>query len=205
MYGNYYHRRTQDRPLPFKKIRVLPANNLTARSEQNELNDNFHEKNEKTEEKKKNKGKRRRSIVHRTFKEVATLIVNAIRFEKGANFRKDGWTREVHGGVKMWVNQITGEVSAERPFEAPLVKVKMPSKPPTTTTSSRKKVSVRKRLSFLLFGSQDENHSPNTTVRKNNNINNNDDENDVLTEKGSSEIEEIFKMIDEEKKSHLLP
>ena len=202
MYGNYYHRRTQDRPLPFKKIRVLPANNLTARSEQNELNENLHEMYEKTEGKKKNKGKRRRSIVHRTFKEVATLIVNAIRFEKGANFRKDGWTREVHGGVKMWVNQITGEVSAERPFEAPLVKVKMPSKPPTTTTFTRKSFSVRRRLSFLLFGSYDDNHPPISVSNHPNNSN--DDENDVLTEKGSSEIEEIFKMIDEEKKSHLL-
>jgi hypothetical protein len=50
-----------------------------------------------------------------TFRRNAKMIVKAIVIDN----TPDAWLRERHGGVKMWVNQKTGEVSLEKPHNAP--------------------------------------------------------------------------------------
>lgn len=47
------------------------------------------------------------------FKRVARKVIKTIVIEHG----QDQWKREEHGGVKMWVNSSTGEVSVEDPHK----------------------------------------------------------------------------------------
>jgi hypothetical protein len=49
------------------------------------------------------------------FRRAAKTIVKTIVIDN----TPDAWIRERHGGVKMWVNQKTGEVSLEKPHNAP--------------------------------------------------------------------------------------
>jgi hypothetical protein len=49
------------------------------------------------------------------FRRNAKMIVKTIVIDN----TPDAWLRERHGGVKMWVNQKTGEVSLEKPHNAP--------------------------------------------------------------------------------------
>jgi hypothetical protein len=48
------------------------------------------------------------------FRRAAKTIVKTIVIDN----TPDDWIREIHGGVKMWVNQKTGEVSLEKPHDA---------------------------------------------------------------------------------------
>ena len=50
----------------------------------------------------------------RFFRKTVRMIKKAIVIDH----KPDSWERENHGGVKMWVNQKTGEVSLERPEDA---------------------------------------------------------------------------------------
>lgn len=45
---------------------------------------------------------------HRKFKKVANLVMSSVLMDHAA---KNEWIRQEHGGIKMWVNQKTGEVS----------------------------------------------------------------------------------------------
>jgi hypothetical protein len=61
--------------------------------------------------------KKKEKEERKTFKEVAKLIVNVLAFEQQAmNSRKEDWSREQYGGLKMWVHRATGEVATEDPF-----------------------------------------------------------------------------------------
>jgi hypothetical protein len=203
MYGNYYHRRIQDNPLPIKKNRVTPETPLSS-----QVSAEFKQK-PSTLKHRGTKGRLRKTSMHRrTFKEVATIIVNAIRFEKAANFQKDGWRHEVHGGVKMWVNEITGEVSTERPWKADIATLKEVIKiaPTPKIEQKKKRMSISRRLSIMFFGAKDKDNSSSSATtlalsRQSSLLNDNQD-ND---EKGSSEVEELFRMIDEEKKKSSFP
>eukprot|EP00599_Poterioochromonas_sp_BG-1_P016234 CAMPEP_0173155554 /NCGR_PEP_ID=MMETSP1105-20130129/14173_1 /TAXON_ID=2985 /ORGANISM="Ochromonas sp., Strain BG-1" /LENGTH=190 /DNA_ID=CAMNT_0014071999 /DNA_START=170 /DNA_END=742 /DNA_ORIENTATION=- len=164
----------------------------------------------------------------RTLKEVAKLVIIAIRFSKAASYRKEGWIREVHGGVKMWVNQHTGEVSLESPWKLDLSTVKKNTKnleaiQPTTPEKKSKRLSITQRFSMIFFGSrkQDNNdektvklslvkeysHISTTNVTRETSMINNDEIYENNNDNPTSEIEELFKMFDDEmkkKKSLLL-
>jgi hypothetical protein len=61
--------------------------------------------------------KKKEKEERKTFKDVAKLIVNVLAFEKEAMIsRKEDWSREEYGGLKMWVHRTTGEVATEDPF-----------------------------------------------------------------------------------------
>ncbi len=206
MYGNYYHRRIQDNPLPIKKNRVTPETPLSSQVSTEVKQKPSMLKHRGT------KGRLRKTSMHRrTFKEVATIIVNAIRFEKAANFQKDGWRHEVHGGVKMWVNEITGEVSTERPWKTADIAtlkevIKIAPTPKKEIEPKKKRMSISRRLSIMFFGTKDKDNSSSSATtlalsRQSSLLNDNQDN----EEKGSSEVEELFRMFDEEKKKSLFP
>lgn len=234
MYGNYYLRRITDHPLgawKSNKNKVAPVTNLSNRGTVKEMRDKVPTTERikpATTKTENNHDKKRR----RTLKEVARLVIIAIRFSKAASYRKEGWIREVHGGVKMWVNQHTGEVSLESPWKLDLNIVKKNTKnleAIQTTTQGEKKskrLSLTQRFSMIFFGSrkQDNNdektvklslvkeysHISTTNVTRETSIINNDeiyDNNNNNDNNPTSEIEELFKMFDEEmkkKKSLLL-
>lgn len=231
MYGNYYLRRITDHPLGAwkNKSKVAPVTNLSHRGSVKEMRDKVPttERIKPTTTKTENNHDKKR---RRTLKEVARLVIIAIRFSKAASYRKEGWIREVHGGVKMWVNQHTGEVSLESPWKLDLNIVKKNTKnleaiqPTTHKEKKSKRLSLTQRFSMMFFGSrkQDNNseektvklslvkeysHISTSNVTRETSIINNDEIYENNNDNPTSEIEELFKMFDEEmkkKKSLLL-
>ncbi len=230
MYGNYYLRRITDHPLGAwkNKSKVSPVTNLSHRGSVKEMRDKVPttERIKPTATKTENNHNKKR---RRTLKEVARLVIIAIRFSKAASYRKEGWIREVHGGVKMWVNQHTGEVSLESPWKLDFNIVKKNTKnleaiqPTTHEEKKSKRLSLTQRFSMIFFGSrkQDNNdektvklslvkeysHISTTNVTRETSIINNDEIYDNNNDNPTSEIEELFKMFDDEmkkKKSLLL-
>ncbi len=155
-------------------------------------------------------GKKRRSLKH-----IATIILNAIRFEKAASYRNHGWKREVHGGLKMWVNEFTDEVSAETPWKLDYSGIQEQLKPPPlvkTNTQKKKRLSLTQRLSIIFFGNNNvhSEHSipdcnTNTTdltvdisrqtslIQDPKNMDTNEEDENL-----SSELKELFKLFDSE-------
>eukprot|EP01040_Poterioochromonas_malhamensis_P004293 gene4293-4600_t len=228
MYGNYYLRRITDHPLGAwkSKSKVAPVTNLSNRGTVKEMRDKvpIADRIKPSTKIENSPDKKRR----RTLKEVAKLVIIAIRFSKAASYRKEGWIREVHGGVKMWVNQHTGEVSLESPWKLDLSTVKKNTKnleaiQPTTPEKKSKRLSITQRFSMIFFGSrkQDNNdektvklslvkedsHISTTNVTRETSMINNDEIYENNNDNPTSEIEELFKMFDDEmkkKKSLLL-
>jgi hypothetical protein len=48
---------------------------------------------------------------HKKWKKATNLVLTSVVLEHNS---KDEWFREVHGGIKMWVNRKTGEVSTAK-------------------------------------------------------------------------------------------
>ena len=152
MYASYYHRRVSDHPLGARRNQVLPENSISTRAvcEIKEPPPQMVKEPTKPALKPLKEGEDRR-----TLKGIATIILNAIRFEKAASYRNHGWKREVHGGLKMWVNKFTDEVSAETPWKLDYSGIQEQLKPPPlvkTNTQKKKRLSLTQRLSIIFFG-----------------------------------------------------
>eukprot|EP01040_Poterioochromonas_malhamensis_P004292 gene4292-4599_t len=217
MYASYYHRRVSDHPLGARRNQVLPENSISTRAvcEIKEPPPQLVKEPTKPALKPLKEGEDRR-----TLKGIATIILNAIRFEKAASFRTHGWKREVHGGLKMWVNQITGEVSTEKPWKLDFgtIQEKLPSIK-KETKKKKKRLSLTQRLSIIFFGNKE---NSNNSIPDNNQVKakeysdltvdisrsssliqdpknmdtneDEEDENEVL----SNEMKELFQLFDSE-------
>jgi hypothetical protein len=52
--------------------------------------------------------------------DVATVPVRKLDHNPSLRFNEE-WKREEYGGIKMWVNQFTGDVATENPFPSTMI------------------------------------------------------------------------------------